>query len=106
MPTRPPNNCLTPGCPELTTSGHCTTHQPRYPRSNLYNTRRWRTLRHSVLLEQPICTIEGCDRIATDVDHITALRNNGDPWSRTNLTALCKPCHSRKTAHEVSLGHR
>lgn len=70
----------------------------------------WRRLREWVLVRRPLC--EHCQRegqltVATEVDHIKGfLRADGsldhklrlDPQ---NLQALCKPCHSRKTASEV-----
>jgi 5-methylcytosine-specific restriction protein A len=108
LPTRPPNNCLTPGCNQTTTSGHCPDHQPHYRRTAnpLYTSRRWRMLRRQVLTAHPICQHHGCDGLATDVDHIIAVRNGGAVYDRRNLQALCRSCHSRKTATEVSLGHR
>ena len=40
---------------------------------------------------------EMCGADATDVDHIVPLtQGGGNEW--TNLQALCKSCHSRKTA--------
>ena len=60
----------------------------------LYDTQHWKRLRRMVLAKHPICTTIGCDKPATDVDHI-----DGD---NTNLTmdndqGLCKSCHSKKT---------
>lgn len=64
----------------------------------------WRTLRAVVLRESPLCAL--CRTAeATDVDH-----RDDDPTNneRSNLSALCKPCHSRKTAadmgHHVTFG--
>jgi 5-methylcytosine-specific restriction protein A len=108
MPTRPPSYCLAAGCNLTTTSAYCTEHRPDYTRTNnpLYSTRRWRMLRRQVLTDHPFCSTKGCHGLATDVDHIIAVRNGGAVYDRRNLQALCKPCHSRKTAGEVSLGHR
>jgi 5-methylcytosine-specific restriction protein A len=39
--------------------------------------------------------------MANEVDHIVSIANGGDPWDYTNLQALSKRCHSRKTAREV-----
>ena len=47
------------------------------------------------LNRNPMC--ENKDgRVATEVDHIIALRLGGRN-NLSNLRALCKPCHSRKT---------
>lgn len=57
----------------------------------------WRTLRASVLREQPICAI--CQAApATDCDH----RDN-DPTNNdlSNLQGLCHECHSRKTQGDM-----
>lgn len=60
--------------------------------------RQWRAIRERVLYEEPLCRVcQGKGRItpATDVDHIDEDSHNN---SRDNLQALCKQCHSRKTA--------
>lgn len=63
---------------------------------------RWRKLRGMYLRSHPVCVVcRDAGRIveATEVDHIVAKRAGGtDHWN--NLQALCKPCHSRKTAME------
>ena len=59
----------------------------------------WRKLRAAVLREHPLCAL--CrTATATEVDH-----RDDDPTNneRSNLSALCKPCHSRKT--NVDRGH-
>lgn len=112
MPTRPLNQCAEPTCNQLTPGHRCPEHstaQARQYRANsstIYNTKRWRILRRTVLAEQPICAEPNCQAIAVDVDHIVAIRNGGDPWARSNLHGLCRPHHSRKTAHEIGLGRR
>ena len=64
----------------------------------------WRTLRAAVLRETPLCVL--CrTAVASEVDH-----RDDDPTNneRSNLSALCKPCHSRKTnadrGHKVAWG--
>jgi 5-methylcytosine-specific restriction protein A len=59
----------------------------------------WRKLRMLVLHEQPLCQAPGCAALATEVDHITPL-SRGGTHARENLQALCKRCHSSKTARE------
>ena len=64
----------------------------------------WRKLRTAFLAKNPLCA--ECKRAgkvkpATDVDHIVP--HHGDQklfWDVSNLQALCKRCHSRKTAKE------
>lgn len=58
---------------------------------------KWRKLRRQVLNEEPFCRI--CDQPANEVDHVTPLARGGTN-DRANLQALCKSCHSRKTALE------
>lgn len=59
---------------------------------------RWRKLRDMVLCRSPVCQTVGCNKIATNVDHIIPKPMGDD--SMTNLQALCHSCHSRKTATE------
>ena len=63
---------------------------------------RWQRRRAAVLREEPLCRHcleRGITTEATEVDHITP-RARGGSELRRNLQALCKPCHSRKTARE------
>lgn len=72
----------------------------------LYNTARWRKLRLLVLADEPtcrLCSARGKLSAATVVDHEQP--HKGDEalfWQRSNLRALCKRCHDRKTATEDS----
>lgn len=60
----------------------------------------WRTLRAAVLRETPLCAL--CrTAMASEVDHVDDDPSNND---RSNLSALCKPCHSRKT--QADMGKR
>jgi 5-methylcytosine-specific restriction enzyme A len=59
---------------------------------------RWLRLAEAYRAEHPVC--EQCrDAVATDTDHVIPFCGLGDPlrlsWS--NLRALCRPCHQRKT---------
>ncbi|WP_422317953.1 HNH endonuclease, partial [Prosthecobacter sp.] len=59
----------------------------------------WRRLRRVVLAEEPMC--RKCGAIAMEVDHIkTVARWPELRLVRTNLQALCKPCHKTKTARD------
>jgi 5-methylcytosine-specific restriction endonuclease McrA len=64
----------------------------------LYDTADWQKLRAMHLHEHPMCSVPGCRRRATVVDHVTAHRGEAilfyDP---ANLQSLCKPHHDSKT---------
>ena len=67
---------------------------------------RWRKLRRLKLNTDPMCQAPGCDRAATDVDHIRSRASGGDD-SMANLQSLCHSCHSRLTAmHDGGFGRR
>lgn len=54
---------------------------------------KWRLIRGAFLKAYPYCS---CGAEATEVDHVISLRKGGtNQWS--NLRAMCKPCHTRKT---------
>jgi 5-methylcytosine-specific restriction endonuclease McrA len=64
-----------------------------------------RKLRAMFLRRHPLCADPfemhgGRPVVATEVDHIQPLsRGGGHEWE--NLQALCKSCHSKKTARET-----
>ena len=110
MPTAPLKPCQQLGCKALVPRGYCADHGPPRPppglarinpHRHLYN-RRWEKARRIYLIEHPLCVDcddHGLTEPATEVDHIVPHR--GDPaifWNTDNWQALCKPCHSRKTA--------
>jgi len=101
--------CAQPGCKELVYSGgRCTQHRlPRKPISSpkprIYDLARWDAVRISVFRVEPwckACELEGKYTRSMEIDHIVPIEAGGDPWARTNLQALCKSCHSRKTLRE------
>ncbi len=108
MPRRPMTECLEPGCHELVAAGRCAAHT-RERRSSYDDARgnsaergyghRWRKLRERILNRDPLCQAAGCDRDATDVDHIVP-RSRGGTDGDNNLQGLCHECHSAKTARE------
>lgn len=67
---------------------------------------RWRKLRSVVLFEEPLCRtclVRGYTTPASEVDHIVPHKGRRELfYDRTNLQAMCKSCHSRKTATEDS----
>src|SRR5262245_22953824 len=92
--------CAEPGCSELVPLGRCVAHARARSRPNAdtrkwYHLARWRRLRLAVLAEAAhTCAV--CHRVS--VDHV--VDHHGDArlfWDRSNLQALCHPCHSTKT---------
>lgn len=82
-------------------------HQARRPRQQASAAARgydadWKRLRERVLLEEPVCRF--CERrglavAATVVDHIEPLSIAPDRrLDRSNLQALCAPCHDGEKA--------
>ena len=114
MPFAPKHPCTWPGCKELVKDGsRCEKHKRQQQRE--IDQRRgsaakrgydatWRPGRAAYLVDHRFCVI--CDRAgivepATEVDHIKP--HHGDPelmWNTDNWQALCKRCHSKKTAKE------
>ena len=99
--------CAESDCPNLAVrKGRCRKHFNEGIRANpptgysIYRSKRWAILARRVKYEQPICAMDGCDRLSTDVDHIVPLSEGGPPWLRSNLQGLCPHHHGRKTAYE------
>lgn len=64
---------------------------------------RWRRFRLHFLAHNPMCQAPGCPYPANEVDHV--IPHRGDQvlfWDETNMQALCKACHSAKTAREIT----
>jgi 5-methylcytosine-specific restriction endonuclease McrA len=109
-PLRPCPRCRRP------THGRCTQCAPRVahqratlePWRAIYQTPEWKALRMEVLREAGYrcqCPEHQGKYLlprATDVDHLTPHRGNHYLFfDRTNLQAMAKACHSRKTAKET-----
>ena len=98
MPKRLRVPCAEPGCPAITDGGRCPKHQKPAPPRPRFRDRAygpdWPRIRRQVLAEQPYCA---CGARATQVDHMIPLRQGGTN-DRANLVAMCRRCHSRKTA--------
>lgn len=121
--------CCHHGCDDLALQGksHCALHEERrkakadarkakakqsakvQARAALYGERRWKDERRSFLERNPLCV--DCNELglvvaANEVDHIKPHRGDRTLfYDRNNWQALCKSCHSRKTAQEI-FGHR
>lgn len=67
---------------------------------------RWAKARKDFLFRNPLCV--HCQSLgvicpSTEVDHIKPHKGDQELfWDQSNWQALCKPCHSRKTATEDS----
>lgn len=117
MPRKAMQVCPTPGCPQLTAGGRCEACQRksararRTPTAKGYDT-RWARTRAAYLRAHPYCECDECATLpallrprATEVDHVDGLGPlgpRGHDWS--NLQALTKSHHSRKTGRETGFG--
>ena len=59
----------------------------------------WVRLRYQVLADEPTCRACG-QAPATEVDHIKP-KSIGGTDDRSNLQALCSPCHRSKTGRDA-----
>ena len=112
MPWAPKHPCTWPGCKELVKDGsRCEAHKRQAMHE--YNVKRggstkqgyghhWQVSSEAFRRDAiwcAECLKDGVRTPATEVDHIQPHR--GDPelmWDTKNWQALCKRCHSRKTA--------
>jgi 5-methylcytosine-specific restriction protein A len=117
MPSRTKRPCAHPGCATLVDRRRCPAHtrQLRLEQEARRETshrrgydRRWAKARAVFLTRHPLCAAcysKGLITAAAEVDHVVPHR--GDPalfWDPGNWQALCKPCHSAKTARERGWG--
>lgn len=116
MPTAAPRPCGHPGCGALVRdgSGRCAKH----PRSGSFADKKrgnrhergygndWTKLRNSIMLRDSylcqVCLTSGRVTHAHAVDHIVPKANDGTD-DGDNLQAICKPCHTTKTAIESAM---
>ncbi len=120
MPKAAPKPCSHPGCRALVHERYCDAHQKAFRKrqderrgssaERGYDT-TWRRLRLSFLAQHPLCECEDCDagrkRLtpANVVDHIVSIEERPElrlEWS--NLRAMAKACHDRRTARDQAFG--
>ena len=70
-----------------------------------YNNRRWKAHRLYYIQRNPLC--EECQRVGRTtagvvVDHITPMRQGGDPYNEKNLQTMCSKCHDKKSRKEAT----
>jgi 5-methylcytosine-specific restriction protein A len=104
MPERLRYSCRHPTCPnKVRQSGFCAEHAGKGTsgwsarptgRAGLYRG-AWPAIRSGVLAEERNCRM--CGAAATEVDHILPLAWGGN-HDRSNLRAVCSPCHKAITA--------
>ena len=73
---------------------------------NVYNRKRWKLIRESMLNDDPLCQHclkEGRTVPAQEIDHIVPIYAGGDAYDRNNLQALCRDHHHRKTRDDQSI---
>lgn len=113
MEYKPKRPCSYPNCAELVEAGekYCKLHKPLNKRTYDDNRpsasargydKKWEKVRKMFLKEHPLC--EDCLRYgvytpAQEVHHIEKVKDRPDRrLDPTNLMALCKACHNRRTA--------
>lgn len=108
MPRKALTTCSTPGCPELTSGGHCDTckttaeRQRGSARQRGYGKRHRIHFRQAVLARDVICVL--CRAaLATVADHWPLSRRElaergMDPDNPACGRGLCDRCHNRETA--------
>lgn len=109
MPWRPKRVCTWPGCRRLVAGRRCPEHdglaerladRRRPSAARRGYTRRWARYARAYLAEHPVCV--RCGRASEQVDHVRAVTGPEDEgfWNEANHQALCRRCHSSKTARE------
>ena len=71
--------------------------------SVLYNSSQWRKYSKSFRFDNPLCVMCLEKGLAIDsevTDHIVPINENGSIWDLSNLQALCKVCHNKKSIEE------
>jgi 5-methylcytosine-specific restriction protein A len=113
MPFAPLAFCSQPGCSERVASGRCTLHRREQQREHDHlrfresaakrgYDRQWRRLRERILFQFPLCLDckeRGELTLSYEVHHVVKISDAPhlrlDP---NNLRALCRPCHTARSA--------
>ena len=70
----------------------------------LRKTYRYQKFRDRFMRRNPLCAEcarQGLVTVSEEMDHIVPVVEAPDRiWDKTNLQALCRPCHEEKTARE------
>ncbi len=118
MPALPKKVCAHAGCARLVTAAQSKCEQHISLARKRFDKRRgsaaqrgydkdWRVFRLAYLSRHPLCVSAEHAHlvVATEIDHILPLRDRPDlKFQESNLQALCKSCHSRKTSSERGWG--
>ena len=73
--------------------------------SRFYDKAVWHKARRIQLADEPLCRLcaaSGRTVPANDVDHIVPISLGGAELDPDNLRSLCRPCHSKVTARQLS----
>jgi len=68
-----------------------------------YNSKAWKSLRNYKIQINPLCEMceeKGLIEAGKEIDHITAIKDNGEKLNLRNLQTLCRSCHASKSAKE------
>ncbi|MCD7716080.1 MAG: HNH endonuclease [Lachnospiraceae bacterium] len=119
MPRKPKHPCSHPGCPELVEYGerfcekHLKEENKRYekydrdPAVRRRYGRAWKRIRDSYAAAHPLCELcleKGIYTKTEEIHHKLPL-SEGGTHDRSNLIALCKPCHARIHAERGDRWH-
>lgn len=114
MPRRPLRPCRSKGCSEVhrNSNGYCETHKSeaaawvrKKEGIRALTGRPWRRLRDRILeRDKHLCQCEECKSegritLAEEVDHIIPISQGGTD-KESNLRAISKECHKKKTMRE------
>ena len=71
----------------------------------IYDSKRWKVLRHLKLIDNPFCECKECEGLDTPadmVDHIIPINMGGDPFDKRNIQSMpSHPCHDAKSGREA-----
>lgn len=80
---------------------HSVLKRPRLSRgkSPIYSTSTWTRVSKVIRRRDPMCKVCN-ERPSTQVDHITAINDGGEPFDPANLQGICSRCHHAKSHRE------